>query len=266
MDLMTVDKLIELFVQDGITSTRESETDVMLKLDNCNAVNDFSEQYVLLGELVTLIRSYKSAADNADKKWPGILLENVHGYVISKMGENQVDVPRKIHFVWIGGPVTPTVMDYIKVWAKINPSYEINIWYDSNLLCLKKLTDIFDQMAGEQYSKEDDRNNWADMMFRNRQLFTEFVLNRHPDFAGMTQVMNEFLVSIGRNVELHDDAIWQGPEPPDNIRICDMQAEGILNHELYTVYMKEAVQTQNFAALSDIARLLVLKRFGGVYI
>lgn len=266
MDLMTVDKLIELFVQDGITSTVKSEEDVMLKLDECNANNNFNEQYILLGELAALISSYMSAAVNADKKWPGILLENMHGYVISRMGEDQDNVPRKIHFVWIGGSITPTVMDYIKVWAKINPSYEINIWYDSNLLCLKKLSDIFNQMAGERYSKEDDRNNWADMMFRNRQLFTEFVLSRHPGFAGMTQVMNEFLVYIGRNVELRDDAIWQGPEPPDNIRIRDMKAEGILNHELYTVYMKEAVQTQNFAALSDIARLLVLKRFGGVYI
>lgn len=266
MNLMTVEELIALFVDDGITSTGQNEANVMLKLRACNAESDFNRQYTLLDELVLLVRQYMAIAGNESKNWPAALLDNIHGYVISRMGENQEKVPEKIHFVWIGGAITPTVMNYVNVWARINPSYEINIWYDSNLLCLKKLSDIFGQMAGERYSKEEDRDNWADAMFRLRQQFTAFVLARHHDFRNMTQAINEFLVSIGKNVVLQDDMIWSGPEMQENIIIRDLHVEGILEHELYTVYMKEAIQTQNFAALSDIARLLVLKNQGGIYI
>lgn len=266
MNLMTVKQLIALFIEDGITSTGQDEANVLLKLDACNAENDFGRQYILLGELASLVRQYVAIPGNNDKKWPKLLFDNLHGYVISRMGENQEKVPEKIHFVWIGGAITPTVMNYVNVWARINPSYEINIWYDSNLLCLKKLSDIFGQMAGERYSKEEDRDNWADAMFRLRQRFTDFVLKRHPDFEDMTQVINEFLVSIGKNVVLQDDMIWSGPVTPRNVKINDLHVEGILEHELYKTYMKEAIQTQNFAALSDIARLLVLKNQGGIYI
>ncbi|MCI8306630.1 MAG: hypothetical protein HFH14_01145 [Lachnospiraceae bacterium] len=266
MNLMTVKELIDLFVKDGITNAGQAESGIMLQLDSCNSESDFNMQYAMLGELTGMVRAYMAMAGNEGKHWPADLLDNVHGYVTGKMGENQVNVPKKIHFVWVGGAITQTVMDYVNVWAAVSPSYEINIWYDSNLLCLKKLSDLFGQMAEERYSKEEDRNNWADAVFRLRQQFTAFVLTRHPDFGNMTQAMNEFLASIEENIVLQDDGIWTGPAIPGNMRILDMHAEGILEHELYTAYMKEAVQTQNFAALSDIARLLVLKKHGGVYL
>lgn len=265
MNLMTVDELIKLFVEDGITSTGQEEVNVALKLDECNIESGFNRQYILLGELASLVMQYMAMQGNNSKKWPKLLFDNLHGYVLSRMSDNQVKVPEKIHFVWIGGAITPTVMNYVNVWAMINPSYEINIWYDSNLLCLKKLSDIFGQMSEERHSKED-RNNWADAMFRFRQQFTAFVLERHPDFEDMTRAINKFLVSIGKNIVLQDDMIWSGPAMPGNIIIRDMHVEAILEHELYTVYMKEAIQTQNFAALSDIARLLILKKHGGIYI
>lgn len=266
MNLMTVNELIALFVDDGITSTGQNEANVLLKLDACNAENDFNRQYTMLRELANMVRAYTATAGNESKHWPQALLDNVHGYVTGKMGENQANVPKKLHFVWIGGAITQTVMDYVRVWAEINPTYEVNIWYDSNLLCMKKLSDIFMQMAAERYSKEQDRNNWADVVFRLRQQFTAFVLERYPDFENMTQVINVFLSSIGKDVVLRDDMIWSGPEMQENIIIRDLHVEGILEHELYEPYMKEAIQTQNFAALSDIARLLVLKNQGGIYI
>ena len=70
MNLMTVDELIKLFVEDGITSTGQEEVNVMLKLDACNIESVFNRQYILLGELASLVMQFMSLAGYNIKKWP----------------------------------------------------------------------------------------------------------------------------------------------------------------------------------------------------
>ena len=41
---------------------------------------------------------------------------------------------KNLHFVWIGGPLGEAQKEYLKIWAEINPDYEISVWYDSDYL------------------------------------------------------------------------------------------------------------------------------------
>lgn len=266
MNLMTVNELIDLLEEEGVKNAGEKISDIMLGLDYCNRITKQEEQYKSMVTLAKLVRNYMNLPEANGRKWPGTLLQNMQDYVLGQMEGNQVPVPRLIHFVWIGSPIPPVVMNYIKVWAKINSDYTINIWYDSNLLGLKKLSDLLKREAKRRFPEKDDHDNWADAVFRLRQDFTRFVLENDPGFQNMSQTMQDFSAAIGTEEDFGAEHVWQGELPSLNIRLCDMQREGVFTEEIYPVYMREAIQTQNFAALSDMARLLVLKKCGGVYL
>jgi mannosyltransferase OCH1-like enzyme len=42
-------------------------------------------------------------------------------------------IPRRIHYVWVGGPVPQEQQEFIKTWEQTNPDYEIIRWDESNI-------------------------------------------------------------------------------------------------------------------------------------
>lgn len=49
-------------------------------------------------------------------------------------GKISTNIPKNIHFNWIGGPLGQIQKDYISIFAKLYPDYKIKIWYDSDAL------------------------------------------------------------------------------------------------------------------------------------
>ena len=77
-------------------------------------------------------------------------------------------VPKILHFIWIGSEIPKVALDYVKVWAVINPDYEINIWYDSNLLRLKALSD---KLKGAALDTDSSKGSgYRDYIFMTRQI------------------------------------------------------------------------------------------------
>lgn len=265
MELMTVKEFSNLLSKYGVKSTDENIKQVKSKLDACHQEQEFERQY---GMLLSLAAAVRRCMPNPASPggWQRDMMTHLKAYVLSRMGEQQKAVPSVIQFVWIGSAIPQVVMDYIKLWAKINPGYAINIWYDKNLLCLKKLSDFLKQKAEERYSREEHEEKWANEVFQLRQQFTEFALSDAYNLTYMTATINRFLQRLDPLfVPFEDDLVWDGAYPCTNIHVRDLVTEGVLL-PLYEEYMMEAIQTQNFAALSDMARLLVLKKHGGVYI
>lgn len=265
MGLMTVEEFSNMLLKYGVNSTDENIFEVMSKLDACHQEQKFELQYGMLFGLVAAVR--RCMPDPASPEgWQAEMMAHLRAYVLSRMGEQQEAVPSVLHFVWIGSAIPQVVMDYVKLWAKINPGYAINIWYDSNLLCLKKLSDFLKQKAEESYNRVEQEEEWANEVFQLRQQFTEFVLSNTSNLTYMTDTINRFLKRPDASfVPFEDDLVWVGAYPCTNIHVRDLNGERMLA-PLYREYMMEAIQTQNFAALSDMARLLVLKKYGGVYI
>jgi mannosyltransferase OCH1-like enzyme len=42
-------------------------------------------------------------------------------------------IPRRIHYVWVGGPLPPEQQEFIETWKATNPDYEIVRWDESNI-------------------------------------------------------------------------------------------------------------------------------------
>ena len=42
-------------------------------------------------------------------------------------------IPKKIHFVWVGGPLPAAQKRYIRTWKDQNPGYELVHWSESNI-------------------------------------------------------------------------------------------------------------------------------------
>lgn len=262
MELMTVEDLNQLLKQDKILIKSQEIKDILGQLQACHESRDWSNRCLQIVDLAKKVRSYQ--AKNVKKKWPVEMLDNLCGHLREKMTEIQVDVPTDLHFVWIGSPIPDVVKDYINVWAQVNPRHKINVWYDKNLVCLKQFSDALKKKAME--SDPTRGKEWANEVFRLRQLFTRLVLQRSPYFADLTGVMNTFSEENNLGEVFQEVPVW--PDLPKNGQIClqELNDTGVLAHELRPIYMMEAIQTQNFAALSDIARVLVLWNFGGVYL
>lgn len=47
-----------------------------------------------------------------------------------------IEVPKNLHFVWLGGGVGTIQRDYINIWKQVMAaeSYHLNLWYDSDAL------------------------------------------------------------------------------------------------------------------------------------
>jgi len=42
-------------------------------------------------------------------------------------------IPKKLHYVWVGGPIPPDVIRYVNSWRRHNPEYEIIHWGEHNI-------------------------------------------------------------------------------------------------------------------------------------
>ena len=42
-------------------------------------------------------------------------------------------IPKRIHYVWVGGPLPDTQRAYIDSWRETNPDYEFTLWNESNI-------------------------------------------------------------------------------------------------------------------------------------
>lgn len=236
------------------------------ELENCRAIVDQNEHIRALLGLGDSLWRYKEQGGEW-YCWMDKLQDNLQEYVLDQYQNYSEPVPKILHFIWIGSEIPKVALDYVKVWAVINPDYEINIWYDSNLLRLKALSD---KLKGAALDTDSSKGSgYRDYIFMTRQIFLDFANRNYPEAfrrpgREADALIGEFAKARGLG-EIPEQQVWNEEPLPDNIRIRDLYEEGILANGIYPVYMKEAVQTQNFAALSDMARLLVL-RFGGVYL
>ena len=53
----------------------------------------------------------------------GFLAEDIHF---------MANIPKKIHFIWVGNPIPDKYITNILLWKQKNPEYEINLWIDSD--------------------------------------------------------------------------------------------------------------------------------------
>lgn len=75
-----------------------------------------------------------------------------HNFVLSKKNYNNVRIPKKIHWIWLGSPLPPQFKKYQESWIKYHPDWEFKIWKDEDF-------EIFNLVNYQAYKKA---KNWGE--------------------------------------------------------------------------------------------------------
>lgn len=138
-------------------------------------------------------------------------------------------LPKDLHFIWLGKVPDRQGRDNIIAWKKQNPDYAVKLWIDSELFIDPKQSGL----------PED-----------------EAYLSNYEDYLELVQWASEnqiTIADIARNplithpIVQHEHAIYQ-----------EMAARNFFDDEIEGLY-------RNYAAASDILRVEILFRKGGVY-
>lgn len=168
-------------------------------------------------------------------------------------------VPKQIHIIWLGGPMPERNQVCVQTFTQMNPDWFVNLWFDPDQL----LTGLRVGMT-RNYS-ESKRGPGAFNVRKKHKLAhalgdaatdddtKQYLKDRfgfNPSVADLKKAVA--LSSLESFCDMHD------------IMLRDIrEVTGLNNNPLYR---RELVQRgTNFGAASDILRVEILNKFGGVY-
>lgn len=202
-------------------------------------------------------------------------------YGVELMKVPATEVPKILHFVWLGGGIGEIQRDYINIWKKVlaGQGYKINLWYDSDALLAYQTNRLIVEAAkadAMQQGGTDSTSEWAlGEMYVARAIALKQQMHEHINDSiakgksadeARTQLLTraygqdaQDLQSLKtKNLEsIH--ALAEG-----NVYVRDLAgAEKPL--QLQAIYEREMRLRGNFAAASDVVRAEVLHFEGGSY-
>ncbi|MGF6206206.1 TcdA/TcdB pore-forming domain-containing protein [Pseudomonas frederiksbergensis] len=188
-------------------------------------------------------------------------------------------VPKKLHFVWLGGGIGEIQRDYINVWKQVLAAegYELKLWYDSDALLAYETNRIVVEAAKADAMKEG--GDAAGISgFELADLYEERVA------ASKEQVFNHVTNAPVSADEARIDLLVRGYAQNESalralrernlntlqaltdaqLQLVDIRpAAG--SFPLFDIYEREIGLRANLAAASDVVRYQVLYNEGGIY-
>lgn len=189
-------------------------------------------------------------------------------------------VPKKLHFVWLGGALGQIQLDYINIWKKVMPDdYVVNVWHDEDGLLAHEATRVIVEAAkAATWLLEDQAQRSPDDL-----------ADRYE--VRVTALKREMFLHIRRAIERGDsadeariDLLVKGyGQDKSRLRALkernaqvmrDLANDGLRLRkvadlstfpELKEFYHREMALRGNLAAASDLVRMLVEVTEGGIY-
>lgn len=202
-------------------------------------------------------------------------------YGVELMKTPATQVPKILHFVWLGGGLGDIQRDYINVWKKVlaGQGYKINVWYDSDALLAYRTSQLVVEAA-----KADAMQHGGVDSATERELGERYVAR----VIALKQQMYQYINDAVAKGESADAARMQllvrgyGQDAQELRRLKttnrdsihalvdgDVQVRDIAGAEkplqLQALYQREMRLRGNFAAASDVVRAEVLHLEGGIY-
>lgn len=189
-------------------------------------------------------------------------------------------VPKKLHFVWLGGALGQIQLDYINIWKKVMPDdYVVNVWHDEDGLLAHEATRIIVEAGKAATWVSEDQ----------AQSSPEVLADRYE--ARITALKREMFLHINRAMargesadEARIDLLVKGYGQDEsrlralkerNAQVMrDLVNDGLQLRnvtelptfpELKEFYHREMGLRGNLAAASDLVRMLVEVAEGGIY-
>ncbi|WP_158999270.1 TcdA/TcdB pore-forming domain-containing protein [Pigmentibacter ruber] len=235
------------------------------------------EKYKILVEFINVLP--KPYYDTPYYKNYKILL----GYLDKIYIETAKPIPNTLNFIWLGGPLGDAQIDYLKIWAKVNPDYQIQLWYDPDNLfsyetqkSLKENVDISiskykgemkyeDIFAEKVIGKQNELFEYtANELAKNKNAkkdliraeFLDKIIYKKPFEKIAEKKYYENLKKMNSDIEILENSFT-------NLKFKNIRNE-ISDWNMLQIYEHELDLRFNFAAASDVLRLFIQKR-GGVY-
>lgn len=173
---------------------------------------------------------------------------------------------KELFFIWIGS-IDGHSLRNISVWKQANPRYRVQLWFDSHCM-----------LASHYRRLLKDRNSLN--LFTNRDLI-RFQNRAYADIRSMIvdgksfdEALIQFFLRDGNSDISHDleaeleqsKIIYKNLSSYLTLRDMRDHVAEIMDEEFRHYYFMEIALRANLASASDILRLHVLQRFGGVYI
>ncbi|MHC9370241.1 glycosylating toxin TpeL [Clostridium perfringens] len=285
MGLMSKEQLIILAKN---SSPKEGEYKKILELlDEYNLLNNSVEKnsidlYLKLNELSKSIDIYLKKYKNSKRNNALYQLKSdLTKEVIEIKDINLKPLEKNIHFVWVGGMINNISIDYINQWKDINSDYETIIWYDSEALLVNILKKaIIDSSNKEVLTKYEsvlndnsfDSNKFyrerMEVIFRKQKEFNNYYNTNDNYTKSLNDVIKVYLIEkyLKTDEEL-EKYINESKEVFKANGAKDIREYDILDDvELKSIYEQELLMRFNLAAASDIIRVIVLNKLGGIYL
>lgn len=173
---------------------------------------------------------------------------------------------KTINFVWIGS-IGAAALRTIAIWQKANPAFRVQLWFDSHCLLAGHYMHLLKDRSALGLATNDDLIRFQNRIYAGIQSrmasgssFDEALIDLFSnlrdgaigrDLTGEQQRVRRLYAAIAGLVDLHD---------------VQHHASEIMDDEFRRYYFREIALRANLAAASDILRLHVLDRYGGIYV
>ncbi|MEN2397815.1 TcdA/TcdB pore-forming domain-containing protein [Pseudomonas halotolerans] len=287
VDFLSVLKLKDL-EQALISHKGTDQYDAVLRYYfGCVALLDTPQMLEPLGLLKQALGVMQGATPSSpDDLGPGQLFRKIEHFEARLQNSFQqwerpaTEVPKKLHFVWLGGGVGAIQRDYINVWKRVlaPEGYQLNLWYDSDALLAYETNRIIVEAAKADAMLKGGENSANASELGDRYEERVIVLKQQMHAHIRKTVENGGSADDAR-VDLLVRAYGQDKArldtlKADNRRSLQAMVEGNLvlrdlargeALQLKDIYQREISLRGNFASASDLVRAEVLFTEGGGY-
>lgn len=184
-------------------------------------------------------------------------------YKLSEINLSQngkIHVPDIMHFVWVGDK-SQVNAEYISIWKKTNKDKEMYFWCDEYV----SLCDSFHNSIREYVIYNDfETKSHAEMHIKNKAF--DYMFPKLKEGFVFDELVMSFLSE--NNIPYHEltrSALNQGIKNTGVIakNIAELFTSEFADFKRYYYY--EIILRGNLASASDIVRLLIIYRYGGIY-
>jgi len=173
--------------------------------------------------------------------------------ILETKGFKRVKVPDKIHFIWIGDLKLSNI-SYIKVWSDINKNKSVFLWIDIT----SSFVNLFQQSL-KSYCDDSGK----DIFYLRNKAF-DYIWPKIKQGETFNDAASKFLDTINHEYVESGNFSKHIPESINIMNIQELFSNEFIEYKKFYYY--ELILRNNLACASDFLRLLVLHRYGGVYI
>ncbi|MGL6243976.1 TcdA/TcdB pore-forming domain-containing protein [Pseudomonas sp.] len=191
------------------------------------------------------------------------------------------DVPKTMHFVWVGGSAVGAIQrDYINIWKEImvKEGHTFNLWYDSDAVLAFEMNRVILESARAHAMASGGATITTPVelarMIEHRARVLKMQMSTHLRQKRWAGKADEARIDLMVRAYGKDEATLIAFRQKcldshlamvdEHLRLRDVR-EVFKEHLLWDVYEREVAERGNFAAASDVVRLQVEAREGGRY-